>query len=144
MSDSTHRSSQWVCIPEAEGDEMKVCCTSISISSPVPKHELGVIPTFKDAHFSYGMAYKHQPPALSGAQPKEQRSRLVWAVLGVCLELLQNFSRHCWWPALYPNPATASHLLCLPKGITQKGGGLMSWGWGGTRGQEIRVPTPNV
>lgn len=103
-----------------------------------------MLPTFQDAHFSYGMAYKHQPTALSDAQPKEQRSRLVWAVSGVRLELLQNFSRHRWWPALYPNPATASYLLCPPKGITQKGGGLMSWGGGGTRGQEISVPTPNV
>lgn len=67
---------------------MKFCLTSISISPPVSKHELSVIPTLKDAHFSHSKACKHHPTASPGAQPKEQGSRLVWAKPGVCLELL--------------------------------------------------------
>lgn len=62
--------------------------TFISRGPPLSEDELSVTPMFKDIHFSHSMALKHQPTALSGAQPKEQRSRLVWAVCGFHLVLL--------------------------------------------------------
>lgn len=82
MGGATHHSIQWLCIPEGEGEEMKVCFTSFHIPSPECKHELSVSPTLKNMRFSSGKARKHQPTPLFRAQPREQQPGLVWAAYG--------------------------------------------------------------
>ena len=73
-------SIRWLYITEGEGDKMKVSFAFIGRGSPLSKHKLSVSPMFKGMHFSCFVASKHQPTALSGAQPKEPRSRLALAV----------------------------------------------------------------